>query len=141
MYIIMYGAKLQPKLLPKLFPHSIIYEEEIRQVCDNLKSLVKLKEGKLGFMQYPCDIGYCTYWSVESFLYTIYIVDPYYFQEVEWMDYNPHGNIASLCKKLNLYMVPHEVDPFKDAIIEALNNNQDLVPIWEQYPPKARPNS
>jgi len=102
---------------------------------------MNLKEGKLGFMQYPCDIGHSIYWNVDSFLYTIYNVDAYYFQELEWRGYDPHGHFATLCKKLKLYMVPHEAHQFENSIIEALNNDQDLVPIWEQYPPKVRPNS
>ena len=82
MYIRMYGGKLQSKLLPEFYPNSILYKEAIRQVCENIKSFLKLKEGKLGLMQYPYDINHCTYWSAESFLYTIYNMDTYYFLEV-----------------------------------------------------------
>lgn len=90
---------------------------------------MKLKEGKLGFMQYPYDIGHCMYWSVEYFLHTIYNVNTYYFPKVQWRGYDPHEYFATLYKKLKPYMVPNEPDLFEDEIIDALNNDKDFIEV------------
>lgn len=90
---------------------------------------MKLNKGKLGFIQYPCDIGHCTYWSDKSFLKIIYNVDTFYFPKVQWRGYDPHGNFATLCKKLKDYMVSHEPNLFEDEIIDALNNGMDLIEV------------
>lgn len=129
MFIRMYGGKLQPKLLPKFYFDSILYEEVIWQVCQNLKSSVKLKEGKLIFMQYPYDLIHSIYWSFES-LSTIYNMDTYFFIEVGWRGFDPYGHFATICRKLKSYMVSHEHDAFED---DALNNDRDLVIFWENH--------
>jgi len=85
-----YGGKFQPKFLPKFYPLLILFDEEVRRTCEELKIKVKNIHDKYWFYnKIPCEISHHNYQIHASFFNVITSMDQYDFEEVKWRGYDP----------------------------------------------------